>query len=65
VDAAFSQRRKTLRSALAGLAGSPARAEQVLRTAGIDPGARGEAVDVHSYSRIAAVLGASSIEGAR
>ncbi|PZS33648.1 MAG: 16S rRNA (adenine(1518)-N(6)/adenine(1519)-N(6))-dimethyltransferase [Pseudonocardiales bacterium] len=64
VDAAFSQRRKTLRSALAGLAGSPARAEEVLRAAGVDPGARGEALDVHAYSRIAAVLGASSIEGA-
>jgi len=56
VDAAFSQRRKTLRSALAGLAGSPVRAEQALRAAGIDPGARGESIDVHAYTRIAAQL---------
>lgn len=64
VDAAFSQRRKTLRSALAGLAGSPALAEQALRSAGVDPGARGEALDVQAYARIASVLGASSIEEA-
>ncbi len=56
VDAAFAQRRKTLRSALAGLAGSPARAEEVLRAAGIDPRARGEQVDVQAYARIAAAL---------
>lgn len=56
IDAAFSQRRKTLRSALAGLAGSPASAEDMLRAAGIDPGARGEAIDVHAYTRIAAHL---------
>jgi 16S rRNA (adenine1518-N6/adenine1519-N6)-dimethyltransferase len=65
VDAAFSQRRKTLRSALAGLAGSPARAEAALRAAGVDPGARGEAIDVQAYSRVAAALGASSIEETR
>ena len=41
VDAAFGQRRKTLRAALAGWAGSPAAAEAALRAAGIDPGARG------------------------
>lgn len=56
VDAAFSQRRKTLRSALAGLAGSPARAEEVLRAAGVDPGARGEVLDVPAFVRIAAAL---------
>jgi 16S rRNA (adenine1518-N6/adenine1519-N6)-dimethyltransferase len=55
VDAAFGQRRKTLRSALAGWAGSPARAEAVLRAAGVDPGLRGEALDVAGYARIAAV----------
>lgn len=42
VDAAFAQRRKTLRAALAGWAGSAPRAEDVLRAAGIDPRARGE-----------------------
>ncbi|MEP6695597.1 MAG: 16S rRNA (adenine(1518)-N(6)/adenine(1519)-N(6))-dimethyltransferase RsmA [Pseudonocardiales bacterium] len=65
VDAAFSQRRKTLRSALAGLAGSPDLAAEVLRAAGVDPGARGEALDVGGYARIAIALAASSIEGAR
>jgi 16S rRNA (adenine1518-N6/adenine1519-N6)-dimethyltransferase len=54
VDAAFGQRRKTLRSALAGWAGSPARAEAVLRAAGVDPGLRGEALGVTDFARIAA-----------
>ena len=53
VDAAFGQRRKTLRQALATLAGSPAAAEEALRAAGIAPGARGEAVDVSGFARIA------------
>lgn len=54
VDAAFAQRRKTLRAALAGWAGSPARAEEILRAAGVDPGARGEALDVAAFARVAA-----------
>ncbi|MDQ1463429.1 MAG: rRNA (adenine1518-N6/adenine1519-N6)-dimethyltransferase, partial [Actinomycetota bacterium] len=37
IDAAFGQRRKTLRAALASWAGSPAAAETALRAAGIDP----------------------------
>ena len=53
VDAAFAQRRKTLRAALAGWAGSPAAAEAALRAAGIDPGARGETLDVTQFARIA------------
>jgi len=53
VDAAFSQRRKTLRAALAGWAGSPALAEAALRAAGVDPGLRGEAIDVHAFASIA------------
>ncbi len=53
VDAAFGQRRKTLRQSLAALAGSPAAAEAAVRAAGVDPGARGEAVDVHGFARIA------------
>jgi 16S rRNA (adenine1518-N6/adenine1519-N6)-dimethyltransferase len=55
VDAAFAQRRKTLRAALAPWAGSPAEAERRLRAAGVDPGLRGEALDVTAYARIAAV----------
>jgi 16S rRNA (adenine1518-N6/adenine1519-N6)-dimethyltransferase len=54
VDAAFAQRRKMLRSALAGWAGSPAAAEQALRAAGVDPTARGETLDVTAFARIAA-----------
>ena len=53
VDAAFAQRRKTLRAALASWAGSAAAAEQVLRDAGIDPGLRGEALGVAEFARIA------------
>ena len=54
IDAAFGQRRKTLRAALATWAGSPAEAERVLRAAGVDPGARGEALAVTDFARIAA-----------
>jgi 16S rRNA (adenine1518-N6/adenine1519-N6)-dimethyltransferase len=53
VDAAFAQRRKTLRAALTGWAGSAAAAEQRLRAAGIDPGARGEVLAVDDFARLA------------
>jgi len=53
VDAAFGQRRKTLRAALGGWAGSPAAAEALLRAAGVDPGARGEALAIGDFARIA------------
>jgi len=53
IDAAFAQRRKTLRAALAGWAGSAEAAERVLRAAGVDPKARGEALDVAAFARIA------------
>ncbi|MEH3034248.1 MAG: 16S rRNA (adenine(1518)-N(6)/adenine(1519)-N(6))-dimethyltransferase RsmA [Aeromicrobium erythreum] len=58
VDAAFAQRRKTLRAALAGVAGSPAAAEAALRSAGVDPQDRGERLDVHAFTRIAEALDA-------
>jgi 16S rRNA (adenine1518-N6/adenine1519-N6)-dimethyltransferase len=54
VDAAFAQRRKTLRAALAGWAGSAASAERLLRAAGIDPRSRGEQLSVGDFARIAA-----------
>ncbi len=54
VDAAFGQRRKTLRAALSGWAGSAPEAERVLRAAGIDPGARGESLGVAEFARLAA-----------
>jgi 16S rRNA (adenine1518-N6/adenine1519-N6)-dimethyltransferase len=53
VDAAFAQRRKTLRAALAPWAGSAAAAEQVLRKAGIDPARRGESLSVAEFAQIA------------
>lgn len=53
VDAAFAQRRKTLRAALSSWAGSPQRAEEFLRSAGIDPKARGEALGVADFERLA------------
>jgi 16S rRNA (adenine1518-N6/adenine1519-N6)-dimethyltransferase len=53
IDAAFAQRRKTLRAALASWAGSPAEAETALRAAGVDPSARGEQLDVTAFARIA------------
>jgi 16S rRNA (adenine1518-N6/adenine1519-N6)-dimethyltransferase len=54
VDAAFAQRRKTLRAALAGWAGSPAEAERRLLAAGIAPTARGETLDTAAFVRLAA-----------
>lgn len=53
VDAAFAQRRKTLRAALSGWAGSGAAAEEALRAAGVDPRARGEVLTVEEFARIA------------
>ena len=53
IDAAFAQRRKTLRAALAGWAGSPVRAEEILRAADVDPGTRGEMLDIDAFARIA------------
>jgi 16S rRNA (adenine1518-N6/adenine1519-N6)-dimethyltransferase len=53
VDAAFAQRRKTLRAALAQWAGSPAEAERRLREAGIDPAQRGESLEVAAFARLA------------
>jgi 16S rRNA (adenine1518-N6/adenine1519-N6)-dimethyltransferase len=53
IDAAFAQRRKTLRSALAGWAGSASAAEAALRAAGIDPSARGETLGVADFAHLA------------
>ena len=53
IDAAFAQRRKTLRAALAGWAGSPVEAERRLRAAGIDPSARGERLGIADYVALA------------
>ena len=53
VDAAFAQRRKTLRQALSDWAGSAAAAEVILVSAGIDPQARGEQLNIHDFVKIA------------
>ncbi|WP_026550095.1 16S rRNA (adenine(1518)-N(6)/adenine(1519)-N(6))-dimethyltransferase RsmA [Arthrobacter sp. Br18] len=63
IDAAFAQRRKTLRAALAGWAGSPVLAEQALRRAGIDPTARGEVLGITAYARIAEAKAAATTAG--
>jgi len=54
VDAAFAQRRKALRSALAGWAGSPAAAEEALREAGVDPTTRAERLAIRDFAKVAA-----------
>ena len=54
IDAAFAQRRKTLRAALAGWAGSAPEAERRLRAAGIDPARRGESLGIGEFAAIAA-----------
>ena len=62
VDAAFAQRRKTLRAALASWAGSPVLAEEALVAAGVDPRTRGEQLDVAAFAAIAAARAASRAE---
>ena len=53
IDAAFAQRRKTLRQALAGWAGSAQQAEEILLRAGISPSARGEELGIAEFIRVA------------
>lgn len=53
VDAAFAQRRKMLRGALAGLFGSSGEAAAALERAGVDPQARGEVLGIADFARIA------------
>jgi len=60
IDASFSQRRKTLRAALASWTGSAERAAGLLRAAGVDPGARGEQLAVEDFVRIAEQVSANT-----
>jgi 16S rRNA (adenine1518-N6/adenine1519-N6)-dimethyltransferase len=53
VDAAFGQRRKTLRTALGSALGSPQTVESILRDAGVDPGLRGEQLSLEDFVAIA------------
>ncbi len=55
VDAAFAQRRKTLRNNLRRAFGDDG--EGALAAAGIDPGARAETLDVAAFVRLADALG--------
>jgi 16S rRNA (adenine1518-N6/adenine1519-N6)-dimethyltransferase len=63
VDAAFAQRRKTLRAALAGWAGGPAAAEEILLAAGVKPQARGESLGVGEFAAIATAATLSAYGG--
>ena len=51
IDAAFSQRRKMIRSSMSSVLGE--RAESLIQSAGIDPTLRGEALDISAYCLIA------------
>ena len=53
VDAAFGQRRKTLRTALGSALGSPQNVESILRDASLDPGLRGEQLSLQDFVAIA------------
>ncbi|OLB82636.1 MAG: 16S rRNA (adenine(1518)-N(6)/adenine(1519)-N(6))-dimethyltransferase [Actinobacteria bacterium 13_2_20CM_2_71_6] len=57
VDAAFAQRRKTLRAALAGWAGGADAAAAILTAAGVDPGARGESLTIEQFAAVARACG--------
>jgi 16S rRNA (adenine1518-N6/adenine1519-N6)-dimethyltransferase len=59
VAAAFGQRRKTLRNALAGLCDPAA-----LARAGIDPGRRGETLSVADFARLANLVAGAAATGA-
>ena len=56
VTQAFSQRRKTLRNTLKGLATS-----EQMESVGIDPGQRAESVDVAGFTRLVAALESSAM----
>ncbi len=64
VDAAFAQRRKTLRKALAEAAGGADAAEAALRATGIDPTRRGETLDITAFAALAEALHPIDADGA-
>jgi 16S rRNA (adenine1518-N6/adenine1519-N6)-dimethyltransferase len=58
VRAAFAQRRKTVRNALAaGLGRSPDEVEAAIRAAGVDPSARAEDLGLEEFAQLALRLG--------
>lgn len=60
IDAAFAQRRKMLRAALAPLMGSAAATSQIIEAAGVDPQARGEVLDITQFAAVASAWMAAS-----
>lgn len=62
IDAAFSQRRKTLRSSLSKIAGSADAVTDACRRAGVDPGARGEALTIAQFAALTDALDAASAD---
>ncbi len=60
IDAAFAQRRKMLRAALAPLLGSAAASSQIIEAAGVDPQARGEVLDITQFAAVASAWMAAS-----
>lgn len=60
IDAAFAQRRKTLRNALADWAGSGSESAAWLLAAGIDPARRGETLSVADFVRLLQCSGDSA-----
>ena len=62
IDAAFAQRRKTLRTALAGHAGAPTIAEQALVSAGVSPQSRGEQLTLGQFVAVADALTTSDAD---
>ncbi|TDB37766.1 MAG: 16S rRNA (adenine(1518)-N(6)/adenine(1519)-N(6))-dimethyltransferase RsmA [Actinobacteria bacterium] len=61
-DAAFAQRRKTIRNSLSSALGAPAVAvEDALRLAGIDPGLRAEMLPVETFVRLGSELHAQGL----
>ncbi len=62
VDASFAQRRKMLRSALAGVAGSSTLVSDALVAAGLDPTVRGEQLDVTQFAAVTDALLAAGVE---
>jgi 16S rRNA (adenine1518-N6/adenine1519-N6)-dimethyltransferase len=66
VRAAFAQRRKTLRNTLAaGLAIAPGEAAAACRAVGLDPGRRGETLDLQAFAALARALGSAGGKPAR
>ena len=65
IDAAFSQRRKMLRAALASLMGSASAASEIITAAGVDPQSRGEVLGIAEFAAVASAWMAATPDGLR